>query len=149
MSALNQLKKDFAQIKFVSSDRFQWSPKEKIIYYAADVENSDWSLLHEAGHMICGHAEYSSDLGLLRAEVEAWDKARKLAGKYRQTIDEEHIEKCLDTYRDWIYKRSSCPKCTQAGIEKSTGQYRCINCGHTWKVSSDRFCRIYRKTVTV
>lgn len=147
MKVLEQLRQDFPSIEFVNSDRFQWSPEEKIIYYVEKAENGEWSLLHEGGHMLCGHMNYINDLGLLRMEVEAWEKARELAAKYGFKIDQRHIDKCLDTYRDWVYKRSTCPKCTQAGIEKTTGHYHCINCKHLWKVSSERFCRTYRKTV--
>lgn len=148
MSLLDKLKQDFPDIGFISSDRFQWSPEEKIIYFVRDFENGDWSLLHEAGHMLCEHVNYTSDLGLLRMEVEAWEKARTVSKKYGHEIDEKHIDRCLDTYRDWIYKRSSCPRCSQAGVEKATGHYQCINCKYLWKVSSERFCRTYRKTVT-
>jgi hypothetical protein len=148
MKLLEQLQNDFSKINFKASDRFQWSPEEKTIYFVENTKNAAWSLLHEAGHMLCKHTSYSNDLGLLRMEVEAWEKARQLAEKYGHKIDEKHIDKCLDTYRDWLYKRSSCPSCTQAGVEHTTGHYRCINCGHLWKVSSERFCRPYRKTVT-
>lgn len=149
MNVLNKLKTDFPNVKFKQSERFQWSPEDKTIYYMGYVKDSDWSLLHEAGHMLCKHKNYSNDLGLLRMEVEAWEKARKLARKYGHEIDEKHIDKCLDTYRDWIHKRSSCPQCTQAGVETAACHYKCINCGNRWKVSSERFCRTYRKTVTV
>lgn len=148
MNLVDTLKRDFPNIGFVSSDRFQWSPEEKTIYFVEDSENGEWSLLHEGGHMLCGHMNYSNDLGLLRMEVEAWERAQELAVKYGRKIDQEHIDKCLDTYRDWIYKRSICPECSQAGIETTTCNYRCINCRHKWKVSSERFCRTYRKTVT-
>lgn len=149
MNVLDRLKTDFPTIKFKQSDRFQWAPEDKTIYYAPHGKNSDWSLLHEAGHMLCKHKNYSNDLGLLRMEVEAWEEARKLAEKYDNEIDEDHIDKCLDTYRDWIHKRSACPNCTQAGIEKTTGNYQCINCGHQWKVSNERFCRTYRKSLSL
>lgn len=148
MKILENLKCDFTDIKFVAANKFKWAPEDKTIYYSHDKENGDWSLLHEAGHMLCGHKSYSNDLGLLRMEVEAWEKAKELASKYSYSINEEHIQQCLDTYRDWIYKRSTCPTCSQAGVEKSTGQYTCINCSHQWQVSSERFCRTYRKTVT-
>jgi hypothetical protein len=148
MNLIVTLKQDFPNIVFKPSDRFQWSPEEKIIYFAEDSENGEWSLLHEGGHMLCGHMNYSDDLGLLRLEVEAWEKAQELAEKYGRKIDRKHIDRCLDTYRDWIHKRSICPKCSQAGIESATCTYKCINCQHKWKVSSERFCRTYRKTVT-
>lgn len=148
MKILESLRRDFTDIKFVPADKFKWAPEDKTIYYSRDKQNGDWSLLHEAGHMLCGHESYLDDLGLLRMEVEAWEKAKELAIKYNHSINEEHIQQCLDTYRDWIYKRSTCPNCSQAGAEKSTGQYACINCNHRWQVSSERFCRTYRKTVT-
>lgn len=147
MSLLERFIADFPDINFIPSDRFQWSPEENSIYFVKDARDGDWSLLHEGGHMLCKHRSYHTDLGLLRMEVEAWEKARTLAKKYGQNIDQSHIERCLDTYRDWIYKRSSCPRCTQAGIEKTTGHYQCINCKYLWKVSSEKFCRTYRKTV--
>lgn len=149
MNVLQELKRDFPKIKFIPAERFQWSPEDKTIYFTEDAADPDWSLLHEAGHMLCGHINYVNDLGLLRMEVEAWEKARHLGKKYGRKIDENHIDKCLDTYRDWIHKRSSCPKCSQAGVEIATCNYKCINCSHRWKVSSERFCRTYRKTVTV
>jgi hypothetical protein len=133
---------------FEESIHFRWSPEENTIYYNPESETVAISLLHEVGHMFCGHTSYSSDVGLLKMEVSAWDHARKLAKKYMIDIDEEHIEKCLDSYREWIYRRSSCPLCTQAGIESQTGVYSCINCYKKWRVTTAKFCRVYRKTVT-
>lgn len=147
MNLLDRLITDFPDIRFVPSERFQWSPEEKTIYYVEESDSGEWSLLHEGGHMLCDHTSYYNDLGLLKMEVEAWEKARELAKNYGHKIDQRHIDRCLDTYRDWIYKRSSCPRCSQAGIEKTTGHYQCINCKYIWKVSSEKFCRTYRKTV--
>lgn len=147
MKLFDQIKKDFSYINFINSDKFKWSPETNTIFYDAKANHADWSILHEIGHKIAGHQNYSSDIGLIKMEVEAWEQARQLAGKYRYEIDESYIEKCLDSYRDWIYKRSSCPTCTQAGVEEETGQYKCINCQRKWKVTNERFCRVYRKTV--
>lgn len=133
---------------FEKSAHFRWSPEENTIYYNPTSDTVAISLLHEVGHMLCGHTTYASDIGLLKMEVSAWDSARKLADKYKLDIDEEHIEKCLDSYRDWIYRRSSCPLCTQAGIESQTGVYSCINCRKKWRVTTAKFCRVYRKSVT-
>lgn len=148
MSLLSIIKKDFSHINFLQADRFSWSPENKTIYYEDPADHSDWSLLHEIGHVLCDHSEYSNDIGLLKIEVEAWKKAQEVSEKYGLKIDADHIEKCLDSYREWLYKRSSCPNCTQAGIEKETGKYQCINCKNVWSVSPNRFCRVYRKTVT-
>lgn len=147
MRFIDRIKIDFKSINFEPSEKFRWSPENKIVFYNAGLAHADWSLLHEVGHVLCQHQNYTSDIALLKMEVQAWDKARELASKYEIDIDNEHIEKCLDSYRDWLYRRSSCPKCSQAGIEKTTGLYQCINCGNKWKVTTEKFCRVYRKTV--
>lgn len=144
---LKQLKTDFPDIAFVKAEMFSWSAKEKTVFFIPETKNGAWSLLHEAGHMYEQHSTYMSDIELLRMEIEAWQAAKKLAARYGYKIDEDHIEHCLDSYRDWLYQRSKCTRCLQAGLEQSTGQYRCINCGHRWEVGHDRFCRIYRKKI--
>lgn len=149
MTLVEKVMADFSSIDFISSEKFRWSPEDNVIFFNTKTDNSEWSLLHEIGHVLCEHKIYSSDVGLLKMEVQAWQKARKLANKYAINIDEEHIEKCLDSYRDWLYRRSSCPKCSQAGIEKSLGIYLCVNCKNQWKVTAEKFCRVYRKTVTI
>jgi hypothetical protein len=58
-------------------------------------------------------------------------------------IDEEHIQNCLDTYRDWLHKRSTCPRCDSHGLQTSE-QYKCYNCRAVWRVGNERFCRAYR-----
>ncbi len=142
---LDQLQKDFPDINFVEADIFSWSPQDKTVCYAPKSENDIWSLLHETGHMLSLHSAYNSDIALLQMETEAWQTAKELAGTYGHNIDEEHIEQCIDSYRDWLHERSKCTVCAQAGLEQSSGQYKCINCGHQWKVGHDRFCRVYRK----
>lgn len=145
---LNELSSLHPNISFAQSNHFRWSPEENIVFYDPQSKTVILSLLHEVGHMMSKHSTYSSDIGLLRMEVEAWQCARTLADHYSIHIDEEHIEKCLDSYREWIYRRSSCPLCTQAGIESQTGIYSCINCYKKWRVTTAKFCRVYRKTVT-
>lgn len=145
---LNRLSKDFPTINWEKSERFSWEPSTGTIYYDPCGQDPKWSLLHEAGHMTKQHNTYKGDLDLLRMEVEAWDEAKRLASVYGETIDQDHIEDCLDSYRDWLYKRSQCPKCYQNGIEQTSGNYRCINCRHQWTVTQNRFCRVYRKSKT-
>lgn len=145
---VTQLSKDYPFLNLIEGDHFRWSPEDTAIVFSSDSPTATWSLLHEVGHMVCGHKDYTSDIGLMVMEVDAWRQARELAKKYNINVDENHIEKCLDSYREWIYRRSSCPVCTQAGLEKQTGLYICINCRKQWKVTSARFCRVYRKTVT-
>lgn len=106
-----------------------------------------WSLLHETGHALLGHTSYVADIELLKLEVAAWDRAKQLAKELGTSIDENHIQDCLDTYRDWLDKRSICPNCGTKSIQTDKGsKYRCFNCHTTWRVSNNRFGRAYRQT---
>lgn len=144
----HKLAQDFPGLSFQTGTAACWSPKQQHIVYNPDAEQPAgfWSLLHEVGHALLKHNNYSSDFELLTLEVAAWEKARLLAQKYDQEIDEAHIERCLDTYRDWLHKRSACPVCKIQSIQTSATDYRCFNCGAIWHVSASRFCRPYRKT---
>lgn len=144
---IGRLTKEFPDIRFVRSSTFKWDPDELKIYYSPNSKNSLWSLLHEVGHMTLKHQTYRSDFSLLKMEAQAWHKATEIADNHRVKIDPEYIEKCLDSYRDWLYARSSCRECLQTGLEISTGLYKCINCHFRWKVSPERFCRVYRKKI--
>lgn len=147
-SLLSNLRADYPNINFVKGDSFFWSPKDMTITYSASStqpEIADWSLLHELSHGILGHTTYQSDFELMELEVEAWNYASKLSKDYDIKIDPEHIQDCLDTYRDWLHRRSTCPKCNTVSTQKDSTTYNCFNCKTTWKVSGSRFCRPYRK----
>ncbi len=142
---LELLRADFPAISFVEAPAFSWSSQERTIFFTDSTEHASWSLLHEMGHMLANHNSYDSDIELLQMEAEAWQAAKQVARKYNHAIDDDHIEQCLDSYRDWLHQRSTCTVCAQAGLERNTGCYQCINCGHGWQVGHDRFCRVYRK----
>ena len=146
---LSKLKKRFPALSFRAGGRFTWSPKTKQIIYKEDSLSTDriavWSLLHEVGHALLGHSTYNSDFELLSLETAAWQKAKELAPAYNQEIDEDHIQDCLDTYRDWLYQRSTCPTCTSCSLQIDSKTYCCFNCGGSWQVSSSRLCRPYRR----
>lgn len=134
-------------LQFDHGDAFCWSPTNSCVTYPnRDLNDTSdsWSLLHEAAHGILGHANYESDLELLLMESEAWDKALQLGDDLGITIDQEHVQDCLDTYRDWLHKRSTCPTCGIVSLQSSPSQYTCHNCNTTWTVSMARFCRPYR-----
>lgn len=148
---ISQLQKDYPKIEFEAGDRFIWSPERQIVVFKT-TEAVDpvaiWSLLHEVGHALLDHSIYESDFHLLKMEVKAWEKAKELGAKYNHQIDEDHIQDCLDTYRDWLYKRSSCPECLNCSLQIDNRTYSCFNCGASWHVSLSRLCRPYRKTAT-
>jgi hypothetical protein len=145
-SLLLRLQNDFLEIKFEPAEAFRWSFENQTVYYTADSEYAGWSLLHEVGHMVNRHSTYHTDTMLIRMEAEAWQTASDLASRYGEKIDEDYIQDCIDSYRNWQYQRSKCPVCEQTGVEKADGHYKCINCGKDWKVTVNRFCRVYRKT---
>ena len=145
-----RLRLTYPELTFSPSDSFYWSPENKEIFYlqsAKDDEIDKWSLLHEVGHALLDHANYDYDFMLLRLEVDAWEKGQEVASKLDMVIDKDHIQDCLDTYRDWIFKRSVCPKCSNKSYQqKDFRHYRCFNCHMCWRVTPSRFCRTYRIT---
>ncbi len=147
---LNTLRKDYPTLSFKTAKTFYWSPKDHCIYYANSKKPASlWSLLHETSHGILNHRTFGTDFELLQLELEAWEKAKELAKTYSITIDTNHIEDCLDTYRDWLHKRSLCPGCKVKSLQQDTDTYRCFNCDTTWRVSGNRLCRPYRAQIAV
>lgn len=142
-----KLQIDYPNLSFIESDSFYWSPQKNRIHYRAfdDSVEATWPLLHEVGHAQLGHRRYSTDFELLTLEIEAWEHAKQLAKRYGHQISEDHVQDCLDTYRDWLYKRSTCPKCTNSSLQIEIDTYRCFNCNNKWQVSASRKCRTYRK----
>lgn len=130
---------------FEPSDSFYWSPKNNKVYYInEDSEQNIWSLLHESAHASLEHKSYKSDFELLTMEMKAWQHAKITAINLGIEINEDHIQDCLDTYRDWLHQRSTCPGCSNVCFQSSSNEYRCHNCYTSWQVSNSRFCRPYR-----
>lgn len=146
-SLLNKVRSHYPELVFVEHTDYLWSPKEKSVYYRRldDSETGIWTLLHETSHGALAHNKYKSDFELVQLEVAAWVLAKELAEEFKIAIDEDHIQDCLDSYRDWHYKRSLCPDCDLGGIQIDSSNYQCIFCGGRWRVSSARFCRPYRR----
>lgn len=144
---LSVLKKDFPGLQFASSEAFCWSPKTNTVMYVdrGQDEADSWALLHEVGHAVLDHHNYRSDLELISLESKAWAEARKLGEKYGFEIDPDHIEDCMDTYRDWLHQRSACPTCETRSLQQDARHYRCHNCSQVWTVTASRFCRPYRR----
>lgn len=143
-SLVSNLKKDFLQFRFVAGDDFHWSPTEAIVYYVADSKDVS-SLLHELAHGLLGHAEYKKDISLLEMERAAWAYAStELGAAYQSPIDNDTIEDALDTYRDWLHARSTCPSCHAIGVQASQHQYSCLACHEKWRVNDARICALRR-----
>lgn len=148
LDLISELKNSYSSLKFNEADKFYWSAKTNEIFYdgKARGETASWSLLHETGHALLSHKNYTHDYDLVLIEVEAWEKAKIIAKKFDIEIDADHIQDCLDTYRDWLDKRCTCPTCGNKSLQDtSTGNYRCFNCATVWSVNQDRFRRCYRR----
>lgn len=144
---LESLKKTLPGVSFEPGEAFYWSPEHsRVTYKLSSDENEShaWALLHEASHALLGHRNYQKDIELLLLEVAAWQKAKELAIELDISISEDHIQDCLDTYRDWLHQRAACPRCSTVSLQVSAREYRCHNCLATWQVSASRFCRPYR-----
>ncbi len=132
---------------FQTADSFYWSPHKKVINYSKSLLGTvtgNMALFHEMGHATLNHTRYTTDADLLFLEAAAWQEAMAIARTLSAKVDKKHIEDCLDTYRDWLYTRSTCPACGVNSLQVSHSQYKCINCATVWTVSPSRFCRPYR-----
>lgn len=144
-SVLNQVKNDYPEFEFEASSSFSWSHEKSMICYRNDSLVNEWPfLLHELAHGLLRHSSYGHSIDLLQIERDAWDYARILAKDYDLSITDDVIEQSLDTYRDWLHKRSSCPKCGGIGLESEHNHYYCPECQSRWTVNDARNCGLKR-----
>jgi len=145
---LPKLNTNFPQITFEPSERFAWSPENRTVFYNETDENATELLLHELSHGVLEHHDYRKDVELLAMETAAWEKALELAKSYDIQIDDEVSEKHLDTYRDWMHARSTCPECEATGYQTKKDTYSCVACGGSWRVNEARLCGLKRYATT-
>ncbi|HJM04353.1 MAG TPA: hypothetical protein QF549_01785 [Candidatus Saccharimonadaceae bacterium] len=144
---LARLTADFPSITFQPSAEFFWSPVQSTVHFNQADPLCDSLLLHELAHGVLGHQEYSRDVELIALETAAWDKAKELAPTYEISIDEDAVQDHLDTYRDWLHARSSCPSCNATGLQGTKQTYRCVACGHEWRANTAQICALRRYTL--
>lgn len=142
-SLINQLKSDYPQFLFKKSKRFLWSPSENTVYYTGSDDNYSF-LLHELSHGLLGHTDYDRDVALIAMERAAWDTATSLAPSYGLAISNNTIESTLDSYREWLHARSTCPHCKATGLQTKSHTYTCLACHHSWRVNEARICALRR-----
>lgn len=142
-SLLPALKQAYPHLSFEPGPQFRWSPSSQTVFYEEDSDNIGL-LLHELSHGLLEHRAYSRDIELLSMENDAWKKAVELGTELSVAIEEDEIEDHLDTYREWMHARSTCPHCTATGIQVDTKQYRCPACMNEWTVNEARICALRR-----
>lgn len=149
MRLIDQLKKDFPAIKFISGEDFFWDFGTKTITWGTGGKKNALVGLHELAHAVLGHKDYEFDVELLKMEAEAWEHVKTvLAPKYKIKFIDDTAQGYMESYREWLHGRSKCPKCTYNGWQTEENKYKCPNCLAVWKVNSDKFKHIYRQILS-
>lgn len=145
---IKRLKIDFPDITFQQvpsgPDSFAWLPSTLTVSYSPRAPHAVAFLFHELSHGVLEHHAYSRDVELLSMEMSAWAKARQLAEQYELTISEAVVQDALDTYREWLHARSTCPTCTATGYQIEASTYECPACLERWHVNEARSCALRR-----
>lgn len=142
-SLVKILAAEFPNILFTAGSSFAWSPANNCITYLAHSSDTS-SLLHELSHALLGHTNYQRDIELLGQERDAWSYASQLASNYGIVIADEIAQAALDTYRDWLHARSTCPACSATGMQTAQSTYACQACRTRWQVNSATTCALRR-----
>lgn len=147
---MSDLRQVYPQFTYLAGELFRWSPTSQTITYVEEEvaqATGQASLLHEIAHALLEHTDFQFDLELLRMEIAAWQKTYQLAVEHGVKLNETAIERCLDTYRDWLFARSRCPQCGQTGLQQASHIYRCLVCADRWRVPVSQTCAIKRYAV--
>ena len=124
---LKKIKNDYPELKFLSGKKFSFRPPRTIMV-GPEEDNSSLLLLHEVGHALCRHHDFSTDAERIKMERQAWEKAREIAPRYGVEFDDEVVECELDSYRDWLDTKSRCPSCKLTRYQTPDGTYHCPFC---------------------
>ena len=149
---LAKIKSDYPELNLKKGKRFAFRPPHTITYtdsltslekpilktassHAASDTDVNFSknalcllFLHELGHFLIKKNTFKTEIGRLKIEVLAWEKAKSLCPRYQVKIDEDLIERELDTYRDWLHTKSTCRNCGLTRFETPDGVFHCPRC---------------------
>ena len=90
--------------------------------------------LHELGHALCNHKDYTTDVQRLKIEREAWETAKTAYLALPKSLqnafpwNEDYVEDSLDTYRAWLHQKSTCKNCGLTCYQTEDGTYHCPRC---------------------
>ena len=145
---IKNLSKEYPDIVFDNGDDFHWSPNDNTVTYHTNDPQAAAHILHELSHALLGHQNYTRDIELIGMERDAWTYAsNQLSGSFDVTIQNDIVQSSLDSYRDWLHARSTCPKCTATGVETAKSHYHCLACEHNWRVNEARICSLRRYSI--
>lgn len=123
----SRLAVDYPQFRFRRGKKFAFRPPRTIILGPSE-PCCELLTLHELSHAILEHRDFKTDVTRLKMENEAWEKAKELAVQYSVPVDEDLIQRELDTYRDWLHQKSRCPECGLTRFQTPDGKYHCPLC---------------------
>lgn len=133
------------ELTFRAGEAFEWQPTTATIVYDPEDPQFNAHLLHELGHALLKHDSYDRDIDLIAMERDAWQLARlELAPRFKVDIPGTIIHHDMDTYRDWLHERSTCPHCGSTGIQIKKRDYKCVTCLKMWRVNEARTCSLRR-----
>ena len=142
---IKSLSADFPQLAFHETDHFSWAPSTKTVSFCLSEPHGAERLLHEVAHAQLSHKGYERDIDLIGMERDAWQQARtQLSETYHIPIATDIVESHMDSYRDWLHARSTCPHCSATGIQVGKKSYKCLACLKAWDVNEARVCGLKR-----
>jgi hypothetical protein len=142
-SLIQRIQSDHPDLIFVDDEVFYHEPP-LTIHLGPETDHRGLYILHELGHALLHHRDYRLDIDLLQMETLAWVEAKRLANLYGIKYNQDFAEERLDTYRDWLHARSTCPICNMNGYQVKSPQreYHCPNCLSSWRVPHTNRMRI-------
>lgn len=145
---VDSLRTAYPNLRYKKGKYFKWFSSTKTIYYDPTSDGYEAILLHEVAHALLDHTDSVLDVELVCQEAEAWEYATsKLAAMFSVKITEDHIENAMESYRDWLHRRSLCPDCSASGLQTKNTHYKCIVCGCSWLANDARHCGLKRYRV--
>ncbi len=147
LSLLKALKQAYPRLQFKKGGDFSWDFTAQTITYPTKSHDPSWAphLLHEVAHSHLSHQRYRRDIELLGMERDAWSYAQtSLSPQFSVEISPDIINSAMDSYRDWLHARSTCPNCQATGIQTMKNTYHCVACGRDWVVNEARLCQLRR-----
>lgn len=147
------LEEEFSEIKFVwNTPRFSYQLRNGIptVFLGGPCQNFGLLTLHELGHGLSKHKDYTRSVERIKIESEAWERAKKVLlemvtrakdGRsvtiYGKDVvlaeilpewDEDFVQEKLDTYRDWLHAKSRCKKCGLTMYQTEDEMWHCPRC---------------------
>ena len=136
---IDYLQKTYPSVHFAYAKRFKYHYKNRVFLENPEKSTTPptffaLSTLHELGHALCKHKDYTTGVSRLKIEREAWERAKtaylKLPSNLKSAFpwDENYVESSLDTYRIWLHQKSTCKNCGLTCYQTPDGVYHCPRC---------------------